>query len=112
MVLFSTFMVGMSQGTYSEERLYDKAWSDGERRTLIIDCYSFPHVDVEGHESIVFSPGAGAALNCMLSLVNTVGEDELLLMDQAGMHRSKDPGVGAFTPFYNRQLISRGGTFE
>jgi hypothetical protein len=30
-------------------------------------------------------------------------------MDQAGLHRSKDPGAGAFTPFHNQQLISRGG---
>jgi hypothetical protein len=60
-------------------------------------------------ESISFCPGAGAALNCVLGLVNTVGSDELVLMDQAGLHRSKDPGAGAFTPFYNRQLLSRGG---
>jgi hypothetical protein len=73
---------------------------------------SFAHVSNEGSnadETISFCPGAGAALNCMLGLVNTVGEDDKVKMDQAGLHRSMDPGVGAFTPFYNRQLISRGG---
>lgn len=73
---------------------------------------SFAHADVEGldaDESISFCPGAGAALNCMLGLVNTVAEDDKVKMDLAGLHRSKDPGSGAFTPFYNRQLISRGG---
>jgi len=48
-------------------------------------------------------------LNCILSLVNTVGMDNYIRYSTEGLHRSKDPGTGAFTPFYNRQLVSRGG---
>ena len=69
---------------------------------------SFPNVESEGIESIAFCPGPGAALNCMMALVNTVGADDHVKTDQAGLHRSQDPGAGAFTPFYNRQLLSRG----
>ena len=47
------------------------------------------------------SPGIGAAINCDLPLVNVV--DTWTKIDGAGMHRSKDPGVGAFTPYYDRK---------
>jgi len=69
---------------------------------------SYAHADVEGISSIGFVSGAGAALNCILPLVNTVGMDDWLKMSNEGLHRSKDPGVGAFTPFYDRQLLARG----
>jgi hypothetical protein len=46
------------------------------------------------------SPGIGAALNCMLSLVNL--EDTFSQCDNAGLHRSKDPGAGAITPYHGR----------
>lgn len=83
------------------------------KHEFIFDSYGwntnqYAHANVEGTSSIGFVPGAGAALNCMMPLVNTVGMDDWVRMSNVDLHRSKDPGVGAFTPFYNRQLISRG----
>lgn len=66
------------------------------------------HADVEGSDATtIFAPGAGAAVNCILELVNVVGMDNWIQFSTVGMHRSKDPGAGAFTPFYNRQVIAR-----
>mmetsp|Transcript_16679 Transcript_16679/g.27657 ORF Transcript_16679/g.27657 Transcript_16679/m.27657 type:complete len:321 (-) Transcript_16679:927-1889(-) len=46
------------------------------------------------------SPGIGAALNCILSLVNL--EDTFSTCDNAGLHRHNDPGAGAITPYHGR----------
>ena len=46
------------------------------------------------------SPGFGAAANSFLPLINV--EESWPLQDSAGLHRSKDPGVGAFTEYYGR----------
>lgn len=58
-------------------------------------------VDQEGlYETNVASPGFGSVANSFLPLVNI---DELEpRRDYAGLHRSKDPGSGAFTPYYDR----------
>ena len=47
------------------------------------------------------SPGIGAAINCDLPLVNVI--DTWSKIDGAGMHRSKDPGAGAITPYNDRK---------
>lgn len=58
-----------------------------------------------GHEIMkecnAASPGFGAAANCMLDLVN-VEEGDPNNMMPSGLHRSKDPGVGAFSTYQNR----------
>lgn len=50
------------------------------------------------------SPGIGAAINCLLPLVNV--DDMGLEMSNAGLHRSKDPGSGAITPYHNRRTTA------
>lgn len=47
------------------------------------------------------SPGIGAAINCIESLVNI--EESYTKIDNAGLHRSKDAGAGAFTPYHDRR---------
>jgi SET domain len=47
------------------------------------------------------SPGIGAAINCDLPLVNVM--DTWSKIDGGGLHRAKDPGAGAFTPYYDRK---------
>ena len=70
--------------------------------------HSFRHMAVEGVESSVgFAPGAGAALNCLLPLANVIGMDNYVQMN-TDLHRSKDPGAGASTPFTNRQIVAKG----
>lgn len=50
------------------------------------------------------SPGFGATANSFLPLVNV--EEGWPRRDSAGLHRSKDPGVGAFTEYYGRQATA------
>ena len=47
------------------------------------------------------SPGIGAAINCDLPLVNVA--DTWSKIDNGGLHRAKDPGAGAFTPYHDRK---------
>ena len=47
------------------------------------------------------SPGFGSTANSFLPLVNV--EEGLPEQDNAGLHRSKDPGAGAFTQYHNRE---------
>ncbi|GKY97920.1 hypothetical protein MPSEU_000750000 [Mayamaea pseudoterrestris] len=65
--------------------------------------YSMPaFMQSEASHTLAFSPGAGAALNCFFPLINTQAWEEETLFGQEGLHRSNDPGVGAFSPYYNR----------
>ena len=60
------------------------------------------------HESMfdvhAASFGFGAAVNCILDLVNV--DETSVQNDNAGLHRGKDPGVGAFTSYHNRQAMA------
>jgi hypothetical protein len=58
-------------------------------------------IDREGSGSVDFaSPGFGAAANCFLPLQNV--EEENPVWDDAGLHRSRDPGAGAISQYGNR----------
>lgn len=46
-----------------------------------------------------FAPGLDAAINCNLALINV--DKDLPKYNTAGLHRSKDPGAGAITPYQN-----------
>ena len=67
----------------------------------------FPHLNVEAvEESVAFVPGVGAALNYMIPFVNVDGPAIRIEMSNENLHRSKDPCVGSFTPFFNRLMIA------
>lgn len=51
-------------------------------------------VDVEA-----FCPGLDCTINCNLALINT--HKSYPVYDYANLHRSRDPGAGAFTPYHN-----------
>jgi hypothetical protein len=56
-----------------------------------------------GHQHVeVLSPGVAAVPNCIMDLVNV---DEGLSMESVAgdLHRSRDPGAGAFTYYHSRQ---------
>ena len=55
-----------------------------------------PYVQVEFVSA--FAPGLDAAINCHLGLPNV--EKTMPIYDTAGLHRSKDPGTGGFTPYH------------
>jgi len=50
-------------------------------------------------------PGIGCTINSMLDM-NNVESTHGSTYDLAGLHRSKDPGSGAFTPYYNTHTTS------
>jgi len=65
----------------------------------------------EAENTLAWISGTGAALNCDLSLVNLVGrEDRIMYFDGDGMlsrhHKKNDPGIGAYSPFYNRYNVA------
>lgn len=63
-----------------------------------------------GHEVIkeinAASPGFGAAANSFLDLINIDEGDPTNSMPN-GLHRSKDPGVGAFTTYHDRKSSAK-----
>ncbi|GKY95466.1 hypothetical protein MPSEU_000508200 [Mayamaea pseudoterrestris] len=66
---------------------------------------SFMNMFNLGHHQVeVACPGFGAAANSFLPVAN-VREWNPLLND-LGLHSSKDPGAGAFTPYYNRKATA------
>ena len=52
----------------------------------------------------IFLPGLGAAINCNFELNNV--EHKTPQLDSAGLHRSQDPGVGAFTYWHDTPNIA------
>jgi SET domain len=65
-------------------------------------AFRFTGMSEECEDGFAFSPGVGAAVNCFFPLINIQGADGETLLDGAGLHRSKDPGAGAFTPYHGR----------
>jgi hypothetical protein len=53
----------------------------------------------------VFVPGIGCTINSVLDM-NNVESTHGSTYDTAGLHRSKDPGSGAFTPYYGTHTTS------
>jgi hypothetical protein len=63
-----------------------------------------PFLYYESNVKQVFYPGFGAQANCHFGLNNV--EHDKPKFDSAGLHRSKDPGVGAFTYWYDMPHIA------
>lgn len=51
------------------------------------------------NDNSAYCPGLDCATNCHLGLLNT--QHSYPLYDNSVLHRSKDPGAGAFTPYHN-----------
>lgn len=51
-----------------------------------------------------YCPGLDCAINCNLALINTFRSWPLY--DYAKLHRSKDPGAGAITPYHNGTTVA------
>lgn len=49
------------------------------------------------------SPGMGAAVNCMLPLVNLEDDEDSFHTSLAGVYRGTSPGAGSFSPYHNRR---------
>ena len=57
-------------------------------------------MEQDGESTSGASPGVGAVPNCHYPLVNL--EVMSTNYDTAGLHRSLDPGVGGFSPYYGK----------
>jgi hypothetical protein len=55
--------------------------------------------EVEGEDIEANCPGLDCVINCNLALINVAKATPLF--DDAGLHRSKDPGAGSSTPYHN-----------
>lgn len=54
----------------------------------------------------VFIPGVGCTVNSRLEM-NNIYSTHGSIYDTAGLHRSRDPGAGAFTPYHSSQTTAR-----
>lgn len=60
--------------------------------------------EIDGSTVSAASPGIGAAINCRISMVNI--EASWNKIDDGGLHRSKNPGAGAITPYHDRRSFA------
>jgi hypothetical protein len=51
-----------------------------------------------------YCPGLDCAINCNLALINT--HKSVPNYDNSGLHRARDPGTGAFTPYHNGTTLA------
>jgi hypothetical protein len=84
------------KNTHNEHFLWDEYTWDGG--TLFMDHEGL------GDELNAASPGFGAAVNCFMDLVNV--KEGFPPSNNLGLHRSTDPGAGAFSYYWNRDSIA------
>ena len=62
---------------------------------------------LEGSNKLIHaaSLGFGAAINCFFDLANVIDRDPIH-KNIGKLHRSKDPGVGGFSPYWNRKSFA------
>lgn len=82
----------------------------GSKFNFLWDSYTWGaaelHAENEGIDEVnMASPGFGAAANCFLELLNV--DEWRAHNDNAGLHRSRDPGAGAFSPYHNRTATAK-----
>jgi hypothetical protein len=64
------------------------------------------HASDDGfYEATITSPGLGAAANSFLPIYNV--EEWYPKKDTINLHRSRDPGIGAFSPYYDRKSTAK-----
>ena len=92
--------------------LVELEWNNGNNKFFWLwDEYIWGHsveesmrYETDSEDVSAASPGIGAAVNCLLGLVNI--EDTNSKSDGAGLHRRRDPGSGAFTPYHDRGSLA------
>ncbi|GKY99567.1 hypothetical protein MPSEU_000911000 [Mayamaea pseudoterrestris] len=105
---------------YSEHNSVQSHNDDEDEQAYIMNYYgwnipSFAHLqhDANVDDTVAFCPGPGAALNCLMGLVNTVAlDEEVSFKTYTNQHSSTPPHAGSFTPFSNRQLVSKVNNIE
>jgi hypothetical protein len=90
--------------------IVDMALHQGTKWFFLWDSYTWDatglQMDHDGlNEVNAASPGFGSAANSFLDLMNV--DEGSVQHSLAGLHRNKDPGAGAFTPYYNRKSTAK-----
>ena len=86
--------------------IVDIEMHQGRGWLFLWDSYVWDCPGNDGIKEVSFaSPGFGSAANSFIDLhnVDELGKEQSL----AGLHRSKDPGAGAFSPYHNRRSIAK-----
>ncbi|CAB9501646.1 Guanylate cyclase [Seminavis robusta] len=81
-------------------QLWDRYIWEGE----VANVETYDNSDLQQTKA-VFVPGIGCTINSVLDM-NNVESTHGSTYDTAGLHRSKDPGSGAFTPYYGTHTVS------
>lgn len=86
--------------------IVDINYYQGKKFKYLWDSYTWSasalNAENEGiYDVDLASPGFGSAANSFRDLVNV--DEWLADNDHAGLHRNKDPGAGAFSPYHNRE---------
>ena len=64
------------------------------------------HSDLEREDGgAVFVPGVGCTINSILEM-NNILSTHGSVYDTAGLHRARDPGAGAFSPYHSAQTVT------
>jgi len=85
---------GEHRSGFSDGEIWDRYIWEGSVASLN------PYDDTNRENSrAVFVPGIGCTINSILDM-NNIESTKGSLYDTAGLHRSRDPGVGAFTPYH------------
>jgi hypothetical protein len=85
---------------YDDGVLWDRYVWEGE--VMEVETY----IDTNRHASrAVFVPGVGCTVNSVLDM-NNIHSTHGSNYSTAGLHRSRDPGSGAFAPYYNSPTVT------
>lgn len=80
---------------FSDGELWDRYIWEGSVASLE------PYTDTNREDSrAVFVPGIGCTINSIMDM-NNIESTTGSLYDTAGLHRKKDPGAGAFSPYHS-----------
>lgn len=89
---------------------YHALASSKTNHTWLWDEYSWNSDKMLAHlegkfQVMLASPGFGSVANSFIPLFNV--EEWFAEKDSTGLHRSKDPGVGGFSPYHSRKSTAR-----
>ena len=80
---------------YDDGQLWDRYIWEGP----VCDIETYVETDLEKSRA-VFVPGVGCTVNSIMDM-NNIESTHGSTYDTAGLHRSKDPGAGAFCPYHS-----------
>jgi hypothetical protein len=92
LLFYFYYHIGFDDGV-----LWDRYIWEGE----VMDIEPYKDFNRKNSKS-VFVPGVGCTVNSILDMKN-INSTHGSIYDQEGLHRSQDPGVGAFAPYHGAQ---------